>query len=229
MKTPDAFVKELKDEVLAHPASDHPIFERIRSGGFTPEAIRRFSVQFYHCYGNFNEYIALLIPRIPDEAMRILMARNLVDELGNLSVDKTHPALFRRFLRALDLGPEDWASERPLPAVSLHVDRHYRLCSTDLLRGLATIGPGTEWSVPNWFTKVVHGLVRYRQFEDEDLAYWTVHITLDMEHSSDAELLLQHYATSEEAQRGLREGAFLSLDATRLMLDELQRYAFGAG
>lgn len=217
----DQFVTALKNEVAGHPAFNHPLMEWIESGDFSPQQLQTFSVQYYLCYGDFNRYLALIIPEIPDESMRIVMTKNLVDELGEFEIKNTHPELFRRFLRAIGVDDSPLAGVAPLPSVRAHVELHTMMCRNDLMRGLGTITPGTEWCVPNWFTRIVSGIQKRLRLSESDLAYWSLHIVLDIQHAAEGEDVLRFYATTPERQASIREGAMMSLDATNRMLTEI--------
>ncbi|GEM_PF-463232 len=218
------FINILKQEVFSHEAVNHPFLERFSKGNLTEEQVKTFAVHYYQHAKMFSHYIANIIPKIPHERDRIVMVKNLMEEYGNLIPEKTHPALFRKFLSALGLKKADWKKFKPIPEVTNFVDRLTMLTRYEpFLVGLGAVGPGVEWVIPTMFKKIVDGLKNSISISEDDLEYWTSHITLDVEHGDEATRVLMNYLDSEEKQNMVRTGAMKGLEARKLLWDGFER------
>lgn len=99
------FLQQLKRDVIGHPALVHPFLERFGDGDVGEEGVRRFAIQYYRHVRVSRLYLAALISNCrDDEGLQLALAEILFDEYGHLKPDETHPALYRRFLRALGVG-----------------------------------------------------------------------------------------------------------------------------
>lgn len=219
------FFEELRHEVFSHKAVNHPFLERFSKGGLTQEQVKTFAVHYYQHAKMFSHYIANIIPKIPHERDRMIMVKNLMDEYGNLNPEKTHPALFRKFLNALELKKSDWKKLKPIPEVTNFVDRLTFLTRHEpFLVGLGAVGPGVEWVIPAMFQKIVGGLKKSISLGDDSLEYWTSHMVLDVEHGNEATEVLKHYLKGDKEREDMvRSGAMKSLEARKILWDGFER------
>ncbi|MBI3584720.1 MAG: iron-containing redox enzyme family protein [Nitrospinae bacterium] len=223
-KSGEDFLRLLKDEIFSHEAVNHPFLERFSKGSLSEEQVRTFALHYYQHAKMFSHYIANIIPKIPHEWDRMAMVKNLIDEYGNLNPDKTHPALFRKFLKALGLEKKDWKKFKPIPEVTNFVDRLTMLTRYEpFLIGLGAVGPGVEWVIPTMFKKIVDGLKNSISIKDDDMEYWTSHIVLDVEHGDAATKILTNYLHGKDSQDMTRTGALKSLEARKLLWDGFER------
>jgi pyrroloquinoline-quinone synthase len=224
----EEFLQRLKREVIGHPALRHPFLERFGDGEADEEGVRTFGIQYYRHVRVSRLYIAALISGCrEDEGLQLALAGILFDEYGHLRPEETHPALYRRFLRALGIGEEEWEAPRTLPEIELYIDAHYALCRhPDVRLGLGALGPASEWPVPPIYVRLTEGLKKSAGLPDEALEIFTSHIVMDVEHAHIMMEAVAPYAGGEEGQRRVREGAMRSLDARSVMLDGLYRAVF---
>jgi pyrroloquinoline-quinone synthase len=222
------FLEGLKREVIGHPALVHPFLERFGDGEADAEGVRTFAVQYYRHVRVSRLYLAALISNCrDDEALQLALAEILFDEYGHLNPDETHPALYRRFLRALDLTEEEWEAPPTLPEIELYIAAHYELCRhPDVRFGLGALGPASEWPVPPIYARLGDGLKRSAGLDEAALEIFTSHVTMDVTHARIMMDAIVPYARDEEGQRRVREGARRSLDARSVMLDGLYRAVF---
>ena len=225
---PEEFLEKLKREVIRHPALTHPFLERFGEGDASEEGVRTFAIQYYRHVRVSRLYIAALISNCrDDEGLQLALAGILFDEYGRLNPDETHPALYRRFLRALGISEEEWEAPRTLPEIELYIETHYALCGhPDVRLGLGALGPASEWPVPPIYVRLTEGLKRSAGLPDEALEIFTSHVTMDVEHARIMMDAVVPYAGDEEGQMKVREGAMRSLDARSVMLDGLYKAVY---
>ncbi len=222
------FLGRLKREVIGHPALVHPFLERFGDGDTSPEGVREFAIQYYRHVRVSRLYLAALISNCrDDEPLQLALAEILFDEYGHLNPDETHPALYRRFLRALEITEEEWEEPRTLPEIELYITTHYDLCrNPDFRLGLGALGPASEWPVPPIYVRLSEGLKKAAGLPDEALEIFTSHVTMDVTHARIMMDAIAPYAEDEEGQRKVWEGAMRSLDARSVMLDGLYRAVY---
>ncbi|MDQ4106362.1 MAG: iron-containing redox enzyme family protein [Actinomycetota bacterium] len=225
---PGEFLERLKREVIGHPALVHPFLERFGDGEADGEGVREFAIQYYRHVRVSRLYLAALISNCrDDERLQLALAEVLMDEYGHLNPDETHPALYRRFLKALEISEEEWEAPRTLPEIEAYISVHYELCRhPDVRLGLGALGPASEWPVPPIYVRLAEGLKKSAGLPDEALEIFTSHVTMDVTHARIMMEALAPYAEDEEGQRRVREGALRSLDARSIMLDGLYRAVF---
>ena len=223
------FLKGLKREVIGHPALTHPFLARFGDGDESEEGVRAFAIQYYRHVRVSRLYLAALISGCrDDERLQLALAGILFDEYGHLNPEETHPALYRRFLRALGISEEEWKAPRTLPEIELYIEAHYALCRhPDVRLGLGALGPASEWPVPPIYVRLSEGLKRAAGLPDVALEIFTSHVTMDVEHARIMMDAVAPYAEDEEGQRKVREGAMRSLDARSVMLDGLYKAVYG--
>ena len=223
------FLQRLKREVIGHPALVHPFLERFGEGDASEEGVRTFAIQYYRHVRVSRLYLAALISGCrEDEGLQLALAGILFDEYGHLNPEETHPALYRRFLKALGISEEEWEAPRTLPEIELYVETHYALCcQLDIRLGLGALGPASEWPVPPIYVRLTEGLKKSAGLPDDALEIFTSHVTMDVEHARIMMEAVAPYAGDEEGQRRVREGALRSLDAGSVMLDGLYKVVYG--
>ncbi|MBX6764988.1 MAG: iron-containing redox enzyme family protein [Rubrobacteraceae bacterium] len=223
------FLERLKREVIGHPALTHPFLERFGEGEVSAEGVRTFAIQYYRHVRVSRLYLAALISNCrDDEPLQLALASVLFDEYGNLDPEETHPALYRRFMRALEISEEEWETPPTLPEIELYISAHYDLCrNPDIRLGLGAMGPASEWPVPPIYARIAEGLKKAAGLDDEALEMFTSHVTMDVEHARIMMEAVAPYAEDEEGQRRVREGTMRSLDARSVMLDGLYKAVYG--
>lgn len=223
-----AFLDALEAEVRHHPALHHPFLRRFTAGALGRLQLWAFGLQHYQLVRVFTRYLEALVKSIPEPEVREWLCRVLEDEYARpYSHERSHPALYRRFLRALGLAAEDWERAEALPETRAFIERHLELTA---LRqptvGLGAVGPGHEWAIPTMFAYLVDGL-RKSGLGEEPLEYFTLHMAQDLEHARILRAVLARYAGIPENQARIREGALASLDARARFWQGLEREVFG--
>ena len=223
------FLEQLKREVIGHPALVHPFLERFGEGDVSEEGVRTFAIQYYRHVRVSRLYLAALISNCGhDEKLQLALAEILFDEYGHLNPDETHPALYRRFLTALDITEEEWEEPPTIPEVQLYISAHRELTrNPDIRLGLGAMGPASEWPVPPIYVRLTEGLKKAVELSDEALEIFTSHVTMDVTHARIMMDAAAPYAEDEESQQKVREGAMRSLDARSVMLDGFHKAVYG--
>lgn len=223
----ECFLAALEVEVQGHPALHHPFLRRFAQSKLERLQCWAFGLQHYQLVRMFTSYLEALRKSIPEPEVRDWIQRVLEDEYARPhTYERSHPALYRRFLRALGLTEEDWERAEALSETRAFIERHLELTA---LRhpavGLGAVGPGHEWAIPTMFAYLVDGL-RKAGVGEEALEYFTLHVAQDLEHGKLMRAALARYADTAENQARIRDGALASLDARACFWEGLGRVVF---
>jgi pyrroloquinoline-quinone synthase len=212
--SPDDFVRRLREEVRYHPAVTHPFLARFAAGGLARWQIWGYASQHYRLVCFFTAYLEAVAARTPDPQVREWLDEILEDEyVRSQSFKRSHPALYRRFLRAIGFEEGAWETVPWLPATHAFVQTHIDLTLRSWLLGLGAIGPQHEWAIPLMFPSLLTGIQRSLSLDRTAPEYLHLHIDLDVEHGRVPEDAMRRWATTAEPQTEIHRGARCSLAA----------------
>jgi len=217
-----AFLRELRQEVETHPAVNHTFLARVGTSPFSREDYKIFGMQHYPLVGMFTGYMERLLINAPNSTAKCWLAKVLVDEYGEGSDGHDHAEMYRMFLTACGVEPEE-EDHVPLNAAVVEFIRtHLELCShRPFLVGLGALGPGHEWAIPRMFVPIIAGL-RRAKFEEDEISYFTLHCLQDQDHALWLEEALASMLTSQAEADQVREGTLASLEARRKFWEGVQ-------
>ncbi|HET6370695.1 MAG TPA: iron-containing redox enzyme family protein [Nitrospiria bacterium] len=222
------FLKSLEEEILHHEAVHHPFLKRFATEPTSIAQIQTFGLQHYQLVKVFVNYMTNLLPKIPDQDAAALFRKVFDDEFGQATVFRSHPALYRNFLRGLGLPDEAWGRVQLIPETASFIEGHLTLTrDADFLVSLGAIGPAHEFSIPTMFAYIVEGIRKNTGLAEKDFEYFTLHIIEDKEHAKVFNALIERHVATVENQKRLREGVLLSLNHRRRFWDGLLRTVFG--
>lgn len=225
--SPADFVHQLREAVRAHPAVMHPFLTRFAAGGLARWQIWAYASQHYRLVCFFTTYLEAVAGRTPDAQVREWLREILEDEyVRRQSFERSHAALYRRFLRATGFEEGAWETVPWLPATHAFVQTHIDLTLRGWLLGLGAVGPGHEWAIPLMFPFLLTGIERSLPLDPAALEYFRLHIDLDVEHGRVLEDVILRWAATEEAQTEIRAGALCSLSTRAAFWSALAEHLF---
>ena len=213
---------------------NHSYLKKFVDKKVNKEQVKIFAEQYYCFSRHFARYLAALVAITPDEGARAPLIKNLGEEYGarqeenqDMDAERTHPAIFRMFLRSvgIDTAPEALHAIKPLPETKLFVDKYLNIRFLNYIEAFGALGPGTEYIVPDMYTKIREGC-RGAGLTEEDVLFFSAHIELDVEHAEGIKDSLLPFAQTEDHQEILRHGAMDFLDARTVLWDGLERASF---
>ncbi len=221
------FIKSLEEEVSHHEAVHHPFLKRFATEKLTLKQIQIFGLQHYQLVKIFVNYMTNLLPKIPDKDAVALFRTVFDDEFGQHTIFRSHPALYRHFLKSLGLEDEAWGRVKPLPETSQYIEAHLQQTrDAAFLVGLGIVGPAHEFAIPSMFEYIISGIKANTTLTDDDFEYFTMHIIEDKEHAVIFNKLIARHVETEAGQKQLREGAMLSLAYRKKFWEGLERAVF---
>ncbi|MCP4268019.1 MAG: iron-containing redox enzyme family protein [Candidatus Brocadiaceae bacterium] len=228
------FVDKLQEDCLNHKALNHSYLKRFENKELEKDHVKLFAEQYYCFSRHFARYLAALVAITPDEGARAPLIKNLGEEYGarqeenqDMDAERTHPAIFRAFLRSvgIDTSPEALAAIKPLPETKLFVDKYLNIRFLNYIEAFGALGPGTEYIVPQMYTLVREGC-RGAGLSEDDVLFFSAHIELDVEHAEGIKESLLPFAQTKDHQEIMRFGAMDFLDARVVLWDGLERASF---
>lgn len=201
--------------VGSHPAINHPLFDCIREGSISMEAIRIFVAHHQVMINPYNQFVANLIAN-SSLVNKTYLVENLFCELGYGKYPQTHPQLFQKMAQNLGVteamdSPEARCYVEVVDAITRH--------SKYQLAGLAMAGISTENLTLPVFSKIVEGLTTHYGIDLADLDYYTLHMGVDEEHTQDMyNVILDLFAQSSNLEDELAYMKYMTIFALDMRL-----------
>ena len=201
-----------------HGMQDHPIVNAMEAGTATIAQLRLFTEQFYLHITRMLPWIGAIYVRCPHEDVRTALVKNLAEECtGYQTGTDAHPALLLKFAEALgsDVGAlinKDQVTE------GRRLTEYFEfmgLCR-EWYVPLSAIGIGLESFVPDTFTRIVEAMKTNYGMTDDQLIFWTMHITADEEHGDEGIQMVSDHALTADARKHVFD---CTIETSRLFYD----------
>lgn len=251
---------DLHEHVMGHPVWRHPFFVRVFEGRFTREQLAAFALQYFNQVKNTRQCVALAQGRFSglmpmpygvlnerlSELTQVVLAQLIADEYGvgthevedypslaGLFDSTTHIVMYRQLFEGLGI-PFTGQDVPMLPAVADNVLTQ-RLVAGDPafspLEGLASVGLGMEWGVPEFFSLLLGGMARFAVDQNVPLTrrhLWVfiAHVQYDVLHAI-AVMMVTSLWMRDDSDVVRVKGATNTLMAARYdMMSGLYRHVF---
>lgn len=206
---PDGFVAWFEALRDVGPGQGDPLFPWLARRATRDEMVW-FLTQEVAGEAGFEDLVALTQVKLP-ATVKLELARNYWDEMGQGTLGGMHGPMLDRLSRALGIAPAGEVVWESLALgnlmVALATSRRYAWQSIGALGVIELTAPGRA-------AQVNEGLRRLGVTGDAR-RYFALHATLDVKHSAawNREVLRPLVAESPDAARGIAEGALLRLSA----------------
>ena len=152
------------------------------------------------------------------------LASILWDEYGCGNPARTHPAQFRKALRALELDVAAVERAPRLPQLEEYSRVHFGMCTpATFWTAMGAVGFAMEWPVPYMYEPLVRGYRRIAGLSDDDLEFFLEHIPTDETHSSLMIASVRPYLDDADVRDALMDGALRSLDTRERLVEAICR------
>lgn len=189
--SPPEAAQRMRQLTENHPLWRHPFVERCRSGALTPAQVRMLGGQMYQFCREFTRFLATALAACPCEEARMVIAENLWEELGEGDPERAHPALFRRFTRALGMSDVQLAAVPAEPETQALIDSYLGLSSRYGVLGiLGALCYASEGIVGALYAQIERGLLGAIPFSRDALVFFEVHVQVDDGHADKLESVL---------------------------------------
>lgn len=252
---------ELHDHVMSHPVWRHPFFVRFFTGQFDHAQAVSFALQYFNQIKNTRQCVALAVGRFHglmdmpfgplnerlSELTQVLLAQLVADEYGvgshdladypsvdRLLMARTHIGMYRQLLDGLGV-PASAQDVPMLPGVADNVLTQRLVAGSSAftpLEALSSVGLGMEWGVPEFFSLLLGGLVRFAlrtqaPLNRNHLEVFIAHVRYDVLHAVSVVLGTALHMRQDQDLSAVK-GACNTLMASRYgMMCDLHAHVFG--
>lgn len=209
-----AFTTELRNFVLEHGAINNPFLDRFQRGDLSDEEVRTFAVQFFAFVKHFPRILATLLANTPDDAAADELTTILTSELGDGNPKKRHEYLYHKFLRSIDIDPNQAANEPWLDSTRAYIYGLTELYGNQDYQIAMGASYGLENMAISMWDQLIPGLMKLKKIRGEfaqmNTVYWTFHRALEAQHEAAMQTALGD--VPPEAEASLRTGCSQALE-----------------
>jgi pyrroloquinoline-quinone synthase len=212
-------VQALDAKIASKHLLNHTFYQRWTAGELSREELRDYANQYFHYAMAFPTFISNMHAKTEDIAVRQLLLENLIEEERGA---ENHPELWLRFCESLGLDREDVKAGLPNEAT-----RHLIGTMTSLARegalheGLAALY-AYESQIPAVAKAKIEGLAKWYGIEkDRDIAFFSVHMDADVQHSATSREILRDLCSTSDSASAAENATSKTLDALYGFLDSV--------
>jgi pyrroloquinoline quinone (PQQ) biosynthesis protein C len=251
---------ELHDHVMDHPVWLHPFFLRIFEGDFNQPQLELFAKQYFNQIKNTRQCVALALGRFSSlislpygclnerisELAQIVLAQLLADEYGvathtiedypdmyGVLNSTTHIGMYRYLFDGLGI-PFEQQDVAMLPGVADNVLTQRLLSDHPAfseVESLASVGLGMEWGVPEFFSLLLGGMIRWAWQNDVELTQkhlivLIAHVQYDVLHAISVMLITSFFNYENDAVTQIKQATNTLMSSRYGMMSDLYRYIF---
>jgi pyrroloquinoline-quinone synthase len=218
-----AFRDELVRYKMAnHPFRTHPFFAEVEAGRAPRELLHRWVTQFYPWLACVPLAMAERFSRCSWEARfdpyRRMILDQLVEEAGDpKGKEPGHPELWLRFCEGLGLPRSSVIGAPLLPSTLVAIDDFLYL-NREVPFYISAAGSSEPPNV-ELCARLLPAFQKHYHVEDRHLAYYTLHVTADEEHSRFVGQMAADFATTPEIRREMWDAMLRGFALHRLLVD----------
>ncbi|OOZ36419.1 hypothetical protein [Solemya velesiana gill symbiont] len=251
---------ELHNHVMDHPVWRHPFFLRVFEGNFNERQLALFAQQYFNQVKNTRQCVALALGRFSglmplpygclnervSELAQIVLAQLLADEYGvgthaiddypdlhGLLSSSTHIVMYRNLFDGLGI-PFEEQDVAMLPGVADNVLTQRLLSdhpSFNMVESLASVGLGMEWGVPEFFSLLLGGMIRWAWQNDvpltqRHLIVFIAHVQYDVLHAISVMLVTSFFNHENDAVAQIKQATNTLMSSRYCMMSDLYRNVF---
>ncbi len=205
------------------PTEIDPFWLALFDGSLPIEGVRHWAKQLYFMTLGFGRFTSAIHANCDVFDVRHVLAETIYEEHGRMLPEKDHPALYRKFTRALGISDAELVATPPLPETDMLIDwlhdlsRHHHF-----VQAMAGFGVAVEGQASKGIPIFVQVFREGYGLDDDAIEFWTTHATDDIEHGRRAlEIVLAH-ANTPELQAGV-------LECVRKSVERLMMFHHGIG
>ena len=195
----------------------HPFYTRWREGTLPVEAIQEYTRQYYAFESAFPRLLSAIHSRTDDPVVRQSILDNLWDEEHG---EVNHAELWLRFAEGMGVEREDVRGAEANAGTQALMETYWGLATDGSpAAGIAALY-AYEAQVPEVAAEKIRGLrERYGIDDARTLAFFTVHSTLDLEHSGAERDAIRRTTKTDSSSEAAVAATSRALDAWWGFLD----------
>jgi hypothetical protein len=251
---------DLHNHVMDHPVWRHPLFVRVFKGDFDEAQLVGFARHYFNQIKNTRQCVALALGRFSgvmplpygcinervSELAQIVLAQLLADEYGvgthaiddypdlhRLLSSTTHIVMYRKLFDGLGI-PFEQQDVPMLQGVADNVLTQRLLsghAGFTLVESLASVGLGMEWGVPEFFSLLLGGMIRWarnndRQLTRSHLQVFIAHVQYDVLHAISVMLVTSFFNHERDGVHRIKQATNTLMSSRYGMMTDIYRHIF---
>jgi pyrroloquinoline-quinone synthase len=219
----EAFRRELTQFKMAHhPFRTHPFFDRLERGEVPREVVHDWIAQFYPWLACVPLAMAERFSRCSWEAkydrFRRMILDQLVEEAGDpKGKEPGHPELWLRFCEGIGLSRERVLSAPLLPSTLVAMD-DFLYINREVPFYISAAGSSEPPNV-ELCQRLLPAFRSHYHVDDKHLAYYTLHVTADEDHSRFVGEMVAAFADSVDVRRQMWDAMLRGFALHKLLVD----------
>lgn len=219
----ETFRQELtKYKMAHHPFRTHPFFERLERGEVPREVIHTWIAQFYPWLACVPLAMAERFSKCSWESkyddFRRMILDQLVEEAGDpKGKEPGHPELWLRFCEGVGLPREKVLATPLLPSTLVAID-DFLYINKEVPFYISAAGSSEPPNV-ELCQRLLPAFRNHYHVDDAHLAYYTLHVTADEDHSRFVGEMVAAFADSVEVRRQMWDAMLRGFALHRLLVD----------
>jgi pyrroloquinoline-quinone synthase len=195
----------------------HPFYTKWRAGELTRAELQEYARQYYAFESTFPRLLSALHTRSDRPDVRQSLLDNLWDEEHG---EVNHAEMWLRFGEGIGVDRDDVRSSAANDGTRALLDNYWKsVTDGPIAAGIAALY-AYEGQVPEVAAEKIRGLVEQYGVEDaRTLAFFTVHSTLDVEHSGAERSMIADLAPTAHDEEAVLAATSAALDAWWGFLD----------
>ncbi|MCI4331030.1 MAG: iron-containing redox enzyme family protein [Thermoplasmata archaeon] len=217
------FRRELTTFKMAHhPFRTHPFFAKLERGEVPREVVHRWIAQFYPWLACVPIAMAERFSRCSWEPkfdrFRQMILDQLLEEAGDPKGKAPgHPELWLRFCEGIGL-PRSQVHATPLLPSTLVAMDDFLYINREVPFYISAAGSSEPPNV-ELCQRLLPSFQRHYHVDDEHLAYYSLHVTADEEHSRFVGEMVAAFANSEDVRREMWDAMLRGFALHKLLVD----------
>ena len=184
-------------------SKNHPFFKSWAAGELSRDTQKAYCQQHYNFVSNASRYSGILYGLCDWWEARNLFLENLNEEEDP---QERHVDKLARFAGALGMSVEEARGAPDLPTTAAMKDFILNsILVKGVLFGTAVLTIGLESQVPELYTPIVPALRDTYKFTDDEIEFFLLHITADVEHGDHGFQIVVNHTRDAETQQEVIE------------------------
>jgi pyrroloquinoline-quinone synthase len=194
----NAWIDDLETLIQQKQMLSHPFYQAWMAGTLAPSTLQMYAKEYYQHVKAFPTYISALHSRCENPKIRKQLLTNLMDEEAGTP---NHLDLWKSFASALGVNQTNLETHQPQQMTQELIDTFRKQChSGSIVLGLAALY-SYESQIPEICRTKIEGLKQwYGLTHPDSYRYFSVHETIDIEHSKEEKELLLTLVKKEEEE-----------------------------
>lgn len=218
------FMRSFQEITETHPLWSHAFLQRCRAGDLSLPEVGILAGQMYKFSKEFNRILASILACCPNETAQLVILENLFDEMGQGDLSQAHPALFRRFTRAIGINDEALANLPTAPETQAMIDTYLNLAQQyGYVSALGAVCFASEGIVNTLYSQLFKGIRGAAPFPPDSLVFFELHIHMDDGHAANLAAIVSPQIQSDEQAIDVHRAILEAMDARVHFFDGIER------